>query len=242
MKKPFIITISIIAVIAVIIGIYFVSSNKKSTVKISAPVVTETPEPTQEPTPEPTPEPTVAPEVTPTPTPTPESTATPEPTEPPITKNEDGTYTYSEEFLSSISTFDFFEGASEELVMDYLNTMAPTFIKTSKRDIQTTLAVLGRNDRLVDIWSLSSESQQSTPAPDTNTTNNSSSSTTNTNTTTGNNTTTTQTPPESSTPEQEQSGSSADWDLGDAFSGANTTPIGGDGTNIDHTGAVITTP
>ena len=29
-----------------------------------------------------------------------------------VTKNEDGTYTFSEEFLSTLSTYDFFTGAS----------------------------------------------------------------------------------------------------------------------------------
>ena len=210
MKKSLIITISIIAVTAVIVGIYFVSSNKKSTVEASAPVATETPEPTQEPTPTPTPEVT----------PTVEPTATPEPTEPPITKNEDGTYTFSEEFISSLSTFDYFEGASTEMMIDYLTKIAKTLKSTNEKDFQLALTQMGEDHRLIDVWGTPEEysarkhpdqqpqqpqqPQQSTPSTDTNTNNSSSSSTTNTNTNTttntttgGNTTTTTQTPPES---------------------------------------------
>lgn len=138
-------------------------------------------------------------------------------TEQAITQNEDGTYTFSEEFISSLSTFDYFEGASTEMMIDYLTKIAKTLKSTNEKDFQLALTQMGEDHRLIDVWGTPEEysarkhpdqqpqqPQQSTPSTDTNTNNSSSSSTTNTNTNTttntttgGNTTTTTQTPPES---------------------------------------------
>lgn len=230
-KRSAIIIVIILAVLAsIMVYIFFIRGNEgviETEESVEVPESTASLEPTPETTPEPTPKPTSTPESTP------ESTATPEPTEPPITKNEDGTYTFSDEFLESLSTnYKFFEGASKELMISYLSTMADSIESIKASDIRTAIELIGWKDKLVDIWSLPEEAEaaaaksQTTSSPE----NNSSTST--------NNNTAAQPPQDS----QEQSGSSADWNLGDAFSDANTTPIGGDGTNIDHTGATVTVP
>lgn len=221
-KRSAIIIAIILAVLAsVMVYIFFIRGNQEvieTEESVEVPESTAPPEPTPESTPEPTPKPTATPE------PTPESTATPEPTEPPITKNEDGTYTFSDEFLESLSTnYRFFEGASKELMISYLSTMADSIESIKASDIRTAIELIGWKDKLVDIWSLPEEAEaaaaksQTTSSPEN-----------------SNNTTAAQPPQESSTPD-EVAGS-----MDGTFQFDDDVQFGG-GERIDS-GAVITTP
>lgn len=98
------------------------------------------------------------PVVTEAPTAEPTEVPTPEPTEAPnsnlkdgITENEDGSYEYSEDFMSSLQTYDFFDGAGTEDIKRFLEEtgITPLLQFTTEGETPYILEAYGENGRTI---------------------------------------------------------------------------------------------